>query len=257
MVTPPEGVPLWWCWTALGLATLIFGIAKSGFGGGVGIVAVPLVANALRVEDALGVMLPLLIVADIVAVRQHGAHRSLRHLRPSLLGALIGIGVGSLVLVWFREQDSLTNALNVIVGGTCLFFVALHVYRLAGGVVPRLPDSPRSAVGAGLVCGVVSTLAHAAGPVMSIYLLELRLQKSVLVGTLVTFFLVVNAAKVPTYVALGLIQGPSLLTAACVLPLVPVGAACGLWMHRRVPEKPFVAIMYVGAALAGLRMLLR
>ena len=71
------------------------------------------------------------------------------------------------------------------------------------------------------------------------------------------FFFVVNVAKVPTYAALGLLSGETLMTTLVFLPVVPLGAALGLWMHRRVPERPFVAIMYVGAALAGVRMLMR
>ena len=257
MAGPPPDVPMWWFATAMSLAVLILGIAKSGFGGGIGIIAVPLMAHALRVDHAVGVMLPLLLAADTAALWQHRGTWSRRLIRDTLLGALLGIVVGSLILWRIQDSGDLVPILNGVVGSVCLGFVAIQVWRLAGGHFPRVPDTTTSAITAGSLCGVVSTVAHSAGPIMSIYLLEHRLHKKVLVGTLVLFFFAVNAAKVPTYVALGLIGTDTLLTAALFLPLVPVGAWLGLWMHRRVPERPFVAVMYVGAAAAGVRMLLR
>jgi len=136
----------------------------------------------------------------------------------------------------------------------CLALVALQLYRLAGGRVPRIPPGRRTGAAVGGLAGFVSTLAHAAGPVMSVYLLDQRLKKAELVGTLVVFFFVLNLMKMPGYLALGVIDGDTLRASALLLPLVPVGAVLGLWLHRRVPERPFTLIMYAGAAAAGGRM---
>lgn len=256
MVEPPPGIPTWWFVTALALAVLILGIAKSGFGGGIGILAVPLVANALRVEDALGVMLPLLLAADTVAFVQHRRNALFHYLRPTLAGATVGVGIGTVVLITFQRADVLSLALSAIVGSTCLFFCGLQAYRVRGGAFPRIADKAANSVIAGTLCGVVSTLSHSAGPILSIYLLEHRLEKRALVGTLVVFFYALNAIKLPTYVALGLLTQEGFLTALCFFPLVPLGAWLGWKMHQRVPEKPFTVILYAAAAIAGGRMLI-
>lgn len=237
------------------LAVLIIGLSKSGFGGGVGIVAVPLMAHALRVDRAVGVILPILIAADALATWQHRGTWSRRRIRDTVLGAMVGIAAGTAVLWFLQDSGRLVPALNGVVGATCLLFVALQVWRMMGGRVPRVPDTTTAGVSAGALCGAVSTVSHSAGPIMSIYLLEHRLEKRVLVGTLVLFFLAVNVAKLPTYVGLGLIHGDTLLTSAIYLPFVPVGAWLGLWMHHRVPERPFVLVMYAGAGAAGAHML--
>tara|TARA_R110002111_G_scaffold164179_4_gene230408 strand:+ start:643 stop:1434 length:792 start_codon:yes stop_codon:yes gene_type:complete len=251
----PIETPIWWYVTALCLGALVIGIAKAGFGGGIGVIAVPLVANALPAERAIGVMLPILIFADLFSVYSHRRGVSWIHLRPLLIGACLGIALGSWVLWTFQETGQLTGMLNISVGLICLIFVGLQVYRWLGGRVPRIPPGPGGGAASGFFAGTASAVAHSAGPVVSIYLLEQRLDKSRLVATMVLFFLVVNCLKLPTYFGLGLITQQTLLESAQFAMLVPVGIMMGLWMHKRLAEGPFTLIMYLGAALAGGRML--
>lgn len=251
----PDGTPIWWYVTALGLGVLVIGIAKAGFGGGIGIIAVPLIANALPAERAIGVMLPILIFADLFSVYSHRRGVSWAHLRSLLAGAAAGIMLGTWVLWTFQETGDLTRALNVSVGSICLAFVALQLYRLLGGHVARIPPGPVGGVASGAFAGAVSTVAHSAGPVVSIYLLEQRLDKSRLVATMVVFFLVVNCLKLPTYIYFDLVTARTLVESALFAAFVPVGIVAGLWMHKRLAERPFTAIMYLGAAAAGGRML--
>ncbi len=251
----PASTPLWWYITALGLGVLTIGIAKAGFGGGVGVIAVPLVANALPAERAIGVMLPILILADVFSVWSHRKGVSWLHLRSLLTGAICGILLGTWVLWTFQETGKLTFALNLCVGSICLVFVALQLYRLLGGYVPRIPPGPGGGIASGGFAGIVSTVAHSAGPVITIYLLEQRMEKTRLVATMVLFFLVVNCSKLPTYIGLGLINSRTLVESALFATFVPVGIMAGLWMHKRLAEKPFTLIMYLGAAVAGARML--
>jgi uncharacterized membrane protein YfcA len=250
----PEGHAVPWALAALGGAVIVIGIAKSGFGGGIGILAVPLMAAATDPAAALGVMLPILIVADVFVVAQHRRHVSRFHLGWSLPGAAVGIVLGSLVLWFFQVGDAQTRMLNLTVGGVCVGFVGVQAYRLLGGKVPRVPDTKPSAVSAGGLAGLVSTLAHAAGPVMTIYLLEHKLPKRQIVGTLVVFFFVVNLAKLPTYLGQGLIDAGTIKASLWLMLLVPIGSALGWWLHRVVAEKPFALVMYLGALAAGGRM---
>jgi hypothetical protein len=251
----PAGVPLWWYICALGLGAMIIGIAKAGFGGGITVLSVPLVANALPADRAIGVLLPILIMADVAAVWHHRRHRSGPHLLWTVSGALIGMAVGGAYLWMLQETGRLTTALNLLVGSICVLFVLIQCYRLMGGKVPQVPTGPRSGVAAGTIGGVTSMLSHSAGPIMSIYLLEQRLPRQLLVGTLVIFFFVINCIKVPVYIGLHLMTWPTMVEALLFGPFVPVGTLLGIWMHRRIPEKPFAFIMYAGAAIAGSRMI--
>lgn len=259
---PPEGVSLPFYIFCLAVAILITGIAKAGFGGGVGILAVPLFAAALPAGRAIGMLLPLLIVADCFANLHHLKNRSPQHLRWLLVGAIAGIALGTLLflaLQWTaRDGDPaarINRMLNLVVGGVCLLLVLVQVWRLLGGRVPHVPGTPLAGHITGAVAGFVSTLAHSAGPVISVYLLERRLEKRLLVGTAALFFLVVNLAKVPTFVWMGFITRDTLLQSLWVLPVIPLGTLLGYWMHKHVAEKPFTIIMYLGAAAAAGNMI--
>ena len=234
------------------------GIAKSGFGGGVGILAVPLIANAMPADRALGVMLPILIVADLFAVYQHRRQQSWPHLRPALLGGIVGIGLGTLLLFIMidgsnktESSENVSAVLSILVGSICLLMVAVQVYRMLGGRVPHMPGNKATGVGVGAAAGFVSMLAHAAGPIMSVYWLDQRLGKRLLTGSLVLYFFLVNTLKLPSYFALAWITWGSLKESVVFALFVPIGSLLGIVMHHRIPEKPFTAVMYGGAAVAG------
>lgn len=262
--TPPADTLAWVYYSLVIAAVIVMGIAKSGFGGGVGILAVPLVANAMPADRALGVMLPILIVADLFAVVQHRQQQSWPHLRPALLGGVVGIGIGTLLLFMLIDGNSKTKSsenvgavLSVFVGTICLLMVAVQVYRLSGGKVPTLPGNKPTGVGVGAAAGFTSMLAHAAGPVMSIYWLDQKMGKRLLTGSLVLYFFLVNTLKLPSYFALGWITLGSLKESAVFALFVPIGSLLGIVMHHRIPEKPFAAVMYAGAGVAGAWLIIK
>ena len=237
------------------VAALIIGMAKSGFAGGIGILAVPITANVLPADVALGVLLPVLIAADIVASATHFKNVAWKQLRPMLLGSVPGIVLASVLLLWLGDIGGLARMLNLVVGSLCLVLVGLQAWRLAGRPLPRVPSNASTAGGVGGLCGLISTLTHAAGPIASIYLLELRFDKAKLVATAAWFFLLLNVAKVPTYAGLGLINPGTLKQSLWMASAVPLGAWLGIVLHKRIPEKPFQFIIYVAAAAASARML--
>lgn len=253
----PADVAPWAYYGCVGFAVLITGISKSGFGGGVGIVAIPVMALVMPAAHMLGVMLPLLIAADALSNLHHLKNYEWRLLKPLIWSALIGVVVGSVALWLLQKSDpkSVQRGLSILIGAICLIFVGLQTWGLTGRKVSTLPPGRGSSVAVGGVAGFISTLNHSAGPLVTLYLLQEKLEKQRLVGTLVFYFLIVNTAKVPTYVALGTINASTLRDSVWFIPLIPLGTVAGAWMHRRVPEKPFAAILYVAAAVTAGHMI--
>lgn len=266
--TPPDDTSAWVYYGLVIAAVIVMGIAKSGFGGGVGILAVPLVANAFPEDQtgyALGVMLPILIVADVFAVYQHRKQQSWPHLRPALFGGVIGIGLGTLLLFVLMSagdasdsKNHVSAVLSILVGSICLLMVAVQVYRMLGGKVPHMPGNKPTGVGVGAAAGFTSMLAHAAGPIMSIYWLDQRMGKRLLTGSLVLYFFLINTAKLPSYIfLLSWVTAETLKQSLFFALFVPVGSVLGIVMHHRILEKPFTAVMYAGAAVAGAWLIIK
>jgi hypothetical protein len=107
----------------------------------------------------------------------------------------------------------------------------------------------------GIIAGVTTMLANAAGPVVALYLLAVALPKYELVGTSAWFFLVLNLLKVPFSMSLNLIQPETLLFNLLLSPMIFLGLLCGRWLVHRVPQKLFDSLLLLFAGVIALRLL--
>jgi uncharacterized membrane protein YfcA len=237
-----------WFYAAAIPAVLLVGIAKGGFGSGAGIFATPLMALTIPIPQAAAIMLPILIVMDAVGLWAYRGKFHRENLKLLLAGGVLGIALGALAFRYF--SDAWTRvALGIISIG---FVLNYYFSRVAARAA-----APSRANGFfwSTVSGLTSTIAHAGGPPLSIYLLPLRLEKSVLVGTTIVFFAVVNVVKLIPYAWLDLFDGRNLSTSAALAPLAPVGIYLGYQMMRRVNEVLFYRICYAVLLVVGLRLL--
>jgi len=165
-----------------------------------------------------------------------------------LAGGVLGVILGTLTFRYVNEAW-----IRIVLGAMALGFVAQR-YAVRAVVAPASPSPPRGFFWSA-VSGLTSTIAHAGGPPMSIYLLPLRLDKAVMVGTTVVFFAVINAVKLVPYAWLGLFDARNLATSAVLAPLAPVGIWCGVKLMRRIPEALFYRICYGILLAVGAKLL--
>ena len=148
------------------------------------------------------------------------------------------------------------GAFRPFIGWLTLGLVALMILQRTTRLSELAADRPVVAVPAGWFGGVATMLANAAGPVMAIYLLACRLPKLELVGTGAWFFFVVNLAKVPFSVALGLVDRRSLLLTLALVPAVVVGGFSGRWILDRIDQRLFEWLLLAFTLAAALRLIL-
>jgi uncharacterized membrane protein YfcA len=111
------------------------------------------------------------------------------------------------------------------------------------------------AAGIGVIAGFTTLLANAAGPLMAIYLVAMRLPKLEYVGTAAVFFCLLNLFKVPFMVDLGLVTSASLALNLMLAPLVLIGAFAGRWLLTRINQRLFEELALALSAIAGLLLL--
>lgn len=230
-------------------AVLIVGIGKGGFAGGLGILAVPMLALVSSPIQAAGIMLPILCVMDLTGVRAW-LRRWDRALMVRLLPpAVLGILVGALTFRYVSEAF-----LEVLIGGMALLF-SLR-YWLGGRLrmAPSLPDTPACWLWSGLA-GYTSFVAHAGGPPLMIYLLPKNMDKSIFVGTVTIYFAVVNYVKLVPYGILGQLSAENLGTSLLLAPVAVIGVKLGVWMHDRVDAVLFNRLMYLFLFFTGAKLL--
>ena len=241
-------------WLLAGLAVILIGISKAGFGGGIGVAATPLIALVLPVTEAVALLLPLLLVADLFAARHYLRTFDRANLRLLLPSAVVGIVLGSLFFDLFSDQE---RVLKVGIGVIALLFVLFQTVRalLVKAFERRPPNRPLGII-FGAVAGFTSTVAHVGGPPIAMYLLPQRLPRRVFVGTNVWFFLLVNALKLVPYGILGLLAATNLMVIVILLPLIYLGIRLGLAMIRAVNERLFNLVIYLLLTLTAVQLLL-
>jgi hypothetical protein len=119
----------------------------------------------------------------------------------------------------------------------------------------RLPHHALFAAVMGFLAGLTTQLANAAGPIMVIYLLAMKLPKFEFIGTSAWFFLILNWIKVPIFISEGRIAATTFAVDSCMLPLIVGGAVAGLIILKRVPQKWFNIAMQIFAASAAIKLL--
>ena len=228
-------------------AILIMGISKGGFGSGVGILATPLVALAVPMAQAAAIMLPILCVMDIVGLLAYRGRWLRENLRLLLAGGIAGVLLGAAAFNYVHEA-----MLRVGIGAFAIAFVA-HRLMSAPEAQPRPHSTPHGLFWSAMA-GFSSTLIHAGGPPLNVYLLPRRLDKAVFVGTTVVFFAVINYVKLVPYAWLGLFDATNLTTSAVLAPLAPVGILLGVWLMKRIPQALFYRVCYVMLVVVGVKL---
>ncbi len=230
---------------------LLTGVFKGGFGGGPGGIAVALMSMFIAPADAAGIVLPILCMTDILSLLAYRNNWSREHMKVLIPGAIAGILLGALAfgtvpVEWVRLF------IGVIAVGFTLnrwFDIVLRLRPKAG--------KPGRVIGylCGAASGFTSTLAHAGGPPLLVYLLPQRMDKTLFVGTTVMFFAVVNYVKLVPFYLLGQLSLNNLGLSLLFAPLAPLGIWLGLRLERWIPEKPFYRISYAILFATGCKLI--
>lgn len=237
-------------WLTL-LAALCIGLSKSGFSG-ISMVTVLLLAEIHGARASVGLNLPMLILADLLAYpafRRHGSWGPVgRLLAPAMIGIILG---------WWLLGHVEDNGARRLIGACVLVMAVLQLSRRWQPVwMERCIETRGFGVSAGLLGGFATMMANAAGPVIQLYLMARKVPKMELIGIGARFFLLINLLKVPFMVQLDLINLGSLTENLKLAPAVIIGVFSGRWLIHHVPQRWFEWMVVGFSILAGVRLLL-
>ncbi|MET8646663.1 sulfite exporter TauE/SafE family protein [Streptomyces sp. NPDC004675] len=246
-----------WGFAALAFAALLVGFSKTAVSGA-NTVSLAIFAAVLPARASTGVLLPVLIVGDVLAVltyRRHAHWPTLWRLFPAVAA---GVVLGTLFLVWADDEVVRTS-----IGAILLLMAAVTMWRRRRSEQDVEPDAVTTRAGRakarsyGVLGGFTTMVANAGGPVMSMYLLSAGFRKLGFLGTSAFFFLIVNVSKVPFSAGLGLIDGRSLLLDAALALFVVPGAFLGKWAVNRINQRLFEQLVIAATVVGGVQLLLR
>ena len=235
---------LFWLLALTGVT--LTGISKSGFAGGAGVVAVPLMAMVMPVSDAIVVMLPLLLAMDIKMIHYYAQAADWKLLRKIVPGAVVGITLGGFLLGTLSDRF-----LELSLAAICLLFASWQ------SLTPLLSRFKGSAVFWSLFSGFSSTLIHAGGPPINLYLLSLKLEKLRWLATSAFFFGAMNLIKLLPYTLNDQWSQGSLILSALLLPAALLGVWLGKLLQKYISERFFLHAIRLLLILTGLSLLFK
>jgi uncharacterized membrane protein YfcA len=226
------------------------GFSKSGFSG-VGMFHVIIFAKVFEPLASTGILLPLLIIGDLCAVVFFGHHVQWRSVRRLMPPAITGVIIGWLLMKWIHP-----GLFNLVIGLIILGLTIVQVTRIwRPKWFEQVPHAHWFAWSLGLLAGVTTMIANAAGPIVALYLLSVSLPKYELVGTNAWFFLMLNSLKIPFSAQLGLIDLSTIRLDLLLAPSVLLGIIFGRWLIKYVPQRIFDSLVLAFTAIASLRLI--
>jgi uncharacterized membrane protein YfcA len=238
-------------WSIIMICGMLVGMSKVGVPG-VTMIVVPAMAFIFGAKQSTGVLLPILMMADIFGVAYYHRHASWNHLIKVLPWAVAGL----LVALWIGEKvndEQFKNLIAILV----FFSIGLMIWQDKLKGTQFFPDKWWFAASMGILGGFATMIGNVAGPVFAIYLLAMHLPKNNFIGTSAWFFLIINFSKFPLQMFVwNNINAESLLIDLVTLPAIALGAFLGFKLVKIIPEKTFRGFVIIITAVSAFLLLI-
>jgi len=237
-------------WALVVFYAITVGIAKTGVPG-IGLLGVvALITFSEDAKTAVGLMLPLLIAGDLFALAYYRRHAVWRHVLRLLPWAVAGILIGHQAIGLIDD-----HLLRRIIGGLTVALLAVDLWRSSRKEKAEVPTQWWFAAVIGVLAGFATMIANAAGPLIIVYFLAMRLEKEQFLGTGAWYFFMLNCFKVPFFLHREMITAGTLAADLVLLPALAAGALTGVFLLKRIPQTRFVMIVRVLTLLAAVKLL--
>lgn len=239
-------------WILFFLCGLLIGLAKTGLSGA-GLLIVPVMAKVFGGRPSVGIVLPMLIIADIYAVWYYNRHAEWKHIFKLLPWALAGITAGLITGKQINDnQFKQLIAILVIIG------IVLMVWQDFRKKKDAISHYWLFSASLGLAGGFATMVGNAAGPIMAIYLLSMRLPKNQYIGTGAWFFFIINLTKVPLHIFVWkTIHLQSVTLNLISLPTILIGAVSGVYLVKLFPEEIYRGFIIVSTLVSSIILFIR
>lgn len=238
-------------WVAIGFAVFLLGLSKAGIKG-IGIILIVILAFVFGEKASTGVLLPMLVVADIMAVIYYNRHARWGFIKKLLPWMIVGVLVG----VWIGNDISETifkrmMAVIIIVSVIIMFYTE----NRSSTVVPR--NRFFSGI-TGFLAGFATMIGNLAGPIANVYFLAMRFPKNEFIGTAAWLFFIINVFKLPFHFFVWkTVTKETLVLNSALIPIVFLGFFLGAYIVKLISNVNYRRFVLIVTAIGGVVMLFR
>ena len=237
-------------WLLFLLCGSFVGMSKTGISGA-GLMFVPIMAQIFSGKLSVGIVLPMLIFADLFAVYYYHRHANWRYIILSIPWALVGVIIAAIIGNEINDAQ-FKNILAIVILTAIAVMLLLDFYKPS----TKLLDNWWFAAILGLAGGFATMIGNAAGPIASLYLLSMRLPKNNYIGTSAWFFLIINVIKVPFHLFIwNTISLKTLTVDLIAIPSIILGVFVGIHLVKYFSEKYYRYFILISTSLSALFLL--
>ena len=238
-------------WVSVFLAATLLGLSKAGIKG-IGILIVLILAFVFGEKASTGILLPMLIAADIFAVIYYNRHAQWKYIKKLLpwmaLGVLIGVWIGNDI-----SEEIFKNLMAIIIIGSILVLFYTENRKSS-----KIPTIPIFSISAGLLAGFTTMIGNLAGPISNIYFLAIRLPKNEFIGTAAWLFFIINIFKLPFHIFIWkTVSKETLLLNSLLVPAVVLGFFAGVSLVKIISNLYYRRFILIVTGLGALVLLIR
>ena len=238
-------------WLAISFAIFLLGMAKSGIKG-IGIIIVMILAFVFGEKASTGVLLPLLISADIFAVIYYHRHAQWSFIKKLIPWMILGVLVGVLTGNYITEELFKKIMAIIIIGSVGIMFYFENKKLL------NIPNNFLFSSSTGFLAGFTTMIGNLAGPISNIYFLAMRLPKNEFIGTAAWLFFIINVFKFPFHVFVWkTINKETLVLNSIMIPIMIIGFFIGVRIVKLISNVNYRRFILFVTALGGFILLFR
>lgn len=238
-------------WVAFCFAAFLLGLSKSGIKG-IGIIIVVILAFVFGEKTSTGILLPMLVFADIFAVVYYNKHVQWHFIKKLLPAMVVGVLVG----VWVGNDISemlFKRIMAIIIIGSVFI-----MFYMENRKATTVPTNKLFSNGTGFLAGFTTMIGNLAGPVSDIYFLAMRLPKNEFIGTAAWLFFIINVFKLPFHIFIWkTISTETLVLNSVLIPVVILAFFLGAYIVKLISNINYRRFVLIVTALGGIIMLFR
>lgn len=238
-------------WVCISFAVFLLGFSKSGIKG-IGIIIVVILAFVFGEKASTGILLPLLVCADILAVIYYNRHAQWSIIKKLIPWMIIGVLVG----VWIGDEISeivfkRLMAIIILVSVLIMFYSETRKST-------KVPTNKWFARTTGFLAGFTTMIGNLAGPISNIYFLAMRFPKNEFIGTAAWLFFIINLFKLPFhFLVWKTITVETLVLNSVLIPVVAVGFFIGVKIVKLISNRNYRKFILIVTAVGGVVLLFR
>lgn len=238
-------------WVAIGFAVFLLGLSKSGIKG-IGVIIILILAFVFGEKASTGILLPMLVCADIFAVIYYNKHAQwayiIKLLPAMVIGVLVGVWVGNDISeVVFKRIMAIIIIVSVIL-----------MFYLENRKSTRVPTNRWFSNSAGFLSGFSTMIGNLAGPIANVYFLATRLPKNEFIGTAAWLFFLINVFKLPFHFFVWkTVSLETLVLNSVLIPTVILGFFLGAYLVKLISNLNYRFFILIVTAIGGVILLFR